>query len=47
MTLFIDNPAVEEILSVDDVMDALEQGHAELGHGRAINGPKFLSLIHI
>jgi len=41
MTLFIDNPAVEEILSVDDVMDALEQGHAELGHGRAINGPKF------
>lgn len=41
MTLFIDNPVIEEILTVEDVMDALEQGHAELGHGRAINGPKF------
>ena len=41
MTLFIDNPVVEELLTIEDCMDALEQGHAELGHGRAINGPKF------
>ncbi len=41
MTLFIDNPTVEQILDVVDIMEALEEGHAELGHGRAINGPKF------
>ncbi len=41
MTLFIDNPTVEKILTVEDCIDALEQGHTELGHGRAINGPKF------
>lgn len=41
MTLFIDNPTVETLLTVEDCLDALEQGHAELGHGQAINGPKF------
>lgn len=41
MTLFIDNPTVEALLTIEDCMDALEQGHAELGKGQAINGPKF------
>ena len=41
MTLFIDNPEVEAMLTMPECMDALEQAHAELGRGRAINGPKF------
>lgn len=41
MTLFIDNPAVEQVLTMRECMDALEQAHAELGRGRAINGPIF------
>jgi ornithine cyclodeaminase/alanine dehydrogenase-like protein (mu-crystallin family) len=41
MTRFVDNPDVEKILTISECMDALEQAYLELGHGRAINGPKF------
>jgi alanine dehydrogenase len=39
--LFIDNPAVEQVLTMAECMDALEQAHAELGRGQAVNGPVF------
>jgi hypothetical protein len=41
VTLFINNPAVEQVLTVAECMDALEQAHAEMGRGRATNGEIF------
>jgi alanine dehydrogenase len=41
MTLFVDNEAVQQVLTIEHCMDALEEAHAELGRGQAINGPKF------
>lgn len=41
MTLFLTNQDVEQVLTMTECMDALEQAHKELGLGRAINGPIF------
>src|ERR1700680_544999 len=41
MTLFIDNPAVEQVRTTAECMEALDQAHAEMGHGRATNGEIF------
>jgi alanine dehydrogenase len=41
MTLFLDNPAVEQVLTMAECMDALEEAHAEMGRGRVANGPTF------
>lgn len=41
MTLFLTNQDVEQVLTMAECMDALEQVHQELGQGRAVNGPIF------
>ena len=41
MPLFLNNHDVEQVLTMAECMDALEQAHKELAHGRAVNGPMF------
>jgi ornithine cyclodeaminase/alanine dehydrogenase-like protein (mu-crystallin family) len=41
MPLFLTNQDVEQVLTMSECMDALEQAHQELGLGRAVNGSIF------
>jgi alanine dehydrogenase len=41
MTLVLDNPTVEQLLTVDDVLDCLEQAHRDLAVGQAVNAPPY------
>ena len=39
MTLIIDNPTVEQVLTAPEVIDTLENVHRDLATGQAINSP--------
>ncbi len=39
--LVIDNPTVEKVLTVPDVIDALEECHRALASGQAVNAPNY------
>lgn len=41
MTLIIDNPTVEQVLTPREAIDALEEAHRELALGRAVNSPPY------
>ena len=41
MTLIIDNAAVEQVLTAEEVIDALEAAHREMSLGRAVNAPPY------
>jgi ornithine cyclodeaminase/alanine dehydrogenase-like protein (mu-crystallin family) len=41
LTLIIDNPTVEKVLTAAEVIDALDHAHREMARGRAINSPPY------
>jgi alanine dehydrogenase len=41
VTLIIDNPTVEQVLTAHEVIDALENVHRDLALGRAVNSPPY------
>jgi ornithine cyclodeaminase/alanine dehydrogenase-like protein (mu-crystallin family) len=41
VTLIIDNPTVEQVLTATEIIDALEEAHREQAQGRAINAPPY------
>jgi alanine dehydrogenase len=41
MTLVIDNPTVEQVLTPEDVIEALEEAHRALALGQAVNAPPY------
>lgn len=41
MTLVIDNPTVEKVLTPREAIGALEDAHREMAYGRAINSPPY------